>query len=182
MHYLFGFSGRINRAKMWLFLLVGIIWEIVVGLVAFFGLHWSHYLKALHDFSLAGRPFAPAPLPIPDPLGGSDWITVAVIALLLVLFFVACFAVYVKRLHDRNKSTWWLLLYVGLPWILDVVVWNFGPMPGGVPMGLFVGPMGIVRGIAYLGVMVIGIWVFIEFFFFRGTKGENRFGPDPLAK
>ena len=182
MHYLFGFSGRINRAKMWLFLLVGIIWEIVVGLVAFFGLHWSHYLKALHDFSLAGRPFAPAPLPIPDPVSGTAWYAVAVIALLVVLFFVACLAVYVKRLHDRNKSAWWLLLYTVLPWVLNGIVWLSGPMHGGTPLNLFVGPIGIVRGIAYLGVAAIGIWVFIEFFFFRGTKGDNRFGHDPLAK
>ena len=27
----------------------------------------------------------------------------------------------------------------------------------------------------------IALWFFIEFFFFKGTQGPNRFGPDPLG-
>jgi len=182
MHYLFGFSGRINRAKMWLFFLVTIVWEIVVALVAIFGLHWSQYLQALQEFTHhRPSPFAPAPFPIPDPLSGTAWIAVALIALLLVLYVVAYLAVYLKRLHDRNKGASWLLLYFVLPWVLNAVVWFGGPMRGGFPLGLFVGPIGIVRGAAYLGALVIALWVFIELYFFRGTKGDNRFGPDPLA-
>jgi len=182
MHYLFGFGGRINRAKMWLFFLVTLGWELVVGLVAIFGLHWSHYLQALQDFTQAGRPFAPAPMPIPDPVGGTAWYAVAAIVLLLVLYVVAYFAVYVKRLHDRNKSAWWLILYALVPMVLNAFVWVSGSMHAGWPVGLFAGPVGIARGAAYVVACVIGIWVFIELYFFRGTTGENRFGPDPLAK
>ncbi len=182
MHFLFGFSGRINRAKMWLFLLVAVIWEIVAIVVAMFGLRWSHYLQALQDFAKAGQPFAPAPQPIPDPVTGNDWIAVAVVAVMVLLFIVAALAVFVKRLHDRNKSAWWLLAYTVLPWLLNIFVWTAGPMHGGLPMALFQGPMGMARGVAYVVCAVIGLWVFIEFYFFRGTKGENRFGPDPLVK
>lgn len=182
MHFLFGFSGRINRAKMWLFLLVAIVWTIVAEVVAIFGLHWSHYMQALQDFTKAGHPFGPAPQPIPDPITGNAWIAVGIIALLVLLLIVASFAVYVKRLHDRNKSAWWLLAYTGLPWLLNIFVWTTGPMHGGFPLGLFQGPMGMARGAAYVVCLLIALWVFIEFYFFRGTKGENRFGPDPLAK
>jgi hypothetical protein len=28
---------------------------------------------------------------------------------------------------------------------------------------------------------VVGLWHSIDLFIFRGTKGDNRFGPDPLA-
>jgi uncharacterized membrane protein YhaH (DUF805 family) len=28
---------------------------------------------------------------------------------------------------------------------------------------------------------LIALWVFIEPYFLRGTHGENRFAPDPLA-
>lgn len=49
----------------------------------------------------------------------------------------------IRRLHDRNKSGWWLL--VGL--------------------------------IPVLGVF----WMLIECGFKRGTDGDNRFGPSPLA-
>jgi uncharacterized membrane protein YhaH (DUF805 family) len=183
MHYLFGFSGRINRAKMWLFLLVTLGWELAVGLVAIFGLHWSHYLQALQEFTnVRPSPFAPAPMPIPDPVGGTAWVAVAVIALMILLYFVAYFAIVVKRLHDRNKSAKWLLLYIAVPWALSTFVWLSGPMRGGWPVELFAGPMGMARGAAYVVASIIGIWIIIEFYFFRGTKGDNRFGPDPLAK
>ena len=29
--------------------------------------------------------------------------------------------------------------------------------------------------------LVIGIWLFIEIGFLKGTQGPNRFGPDPLG-
>ncbi len=179
MHYLFGFDGRINRAKMWLFILVTIGWEIPVILVAMFGLHWSHYLQAVGQFT--HPPVGPAPMPMPDPLSGTAWIAVAAIALMVVLYIVAYFAVIVKRLHDRNKSASWLILYVAVPWALHLFVRVSGPMLGSLPSGFFADPMGTVRGVAYLTALAIGLWVFIELYFFRGTQGDNRFGPDPLA-
>jgi uncharacterized membrane protein YhaH (DUF805 family) len=87
----------------------------------------------------------------------------------------------VKRLHDRNKSASWLILYVAVPWALHLFVWLSGPMLGSLPSGFFADPMGTVRGVAYLTALAIGLWVFIELYFFRGTQGDNRFGPDPLA-
>lgn len=60
----------------------------------------------------------------------------------LVLLYPSI-AVGVKRLHDRDKSGWWLLLLI---------------------------------------VPVIGIiWYIVEAGCLRGTVGQNRFGPDPLA-
>ncbi|MGA7712017.1 MAG: DUF805 domain-containing protein [Rhizomicrobium sp.] len=182
MHYLFGFSGRINRAKMWLFLLVTFGWEIAIFLVAMFGMHWSHYWQALQQYSHVSPPVGPAPMPIPDPLVGNAWIAAAAIALMVVLYLVAYFAVIVKRLHDRNKSVKWLILYLVVPWALNAFVWLSGPMGRrGFPTELFVGQMGMARGVAYAIVCIIGLWVIIEFYFLRGTAGENRFGPDPLA-
>jgi uncharacterized membrane protein YhaH (DUF805 family) len=29
---------------------------------------------------------------------------------------------------------------------------------------------------------ILALWAFIELFFFRGTAGENRYGPNPLAR
>ena len=183
MHYLFGFSGRINRAKIWLFLLVTIIWEIVIGVVAVIGLHWSHYLQALKSFTENHHsPLDPAPFPIPDAVAGTAWYAVGGIALLFLLYIVAYFAVFVKRMHDRNKSASWLLVFVALPWVLDVAVLATGSVQG-LPQGLFVGPVGIiVRGVAYVIACLICFWAFIELYFLRGTRGENRFGPDPLVK
>ncbi|HUO97192.1 MAG TPA: DUF805 domain-containing protein [Rhizomicrobium sp.] len=180
MSYLFGFKGRINRAKIWLFLLIVIVWEIVVGLVAVFGLKWTHYLSALEAHARAGSPFAPAPMPVPDPVSGTAWIAAGAIAFLIVLYVVAWFAVYTKRLHDRNKSAWWLVPYVLVPMALSAFVIATGTWPY-FYVGFWVGPMGMARALAYLAGSLIGLWVLVELWFFRGTKGENRYGPDPLA-
>lgn len=181
MHYLFGFSGRINRAKMWLFFLVTIVWEIVIFVVAIFGLRWTKYVQAIKDFTETQHtPFDPAPYPVPDPISGTAWVALGVIALLCALYVVSYFAVIVKRLHDRNKGAKWLVLFFVVPWALQAAVLATGSVRG-FPHGLFVDPIGIVRGVAYVIALVIGLWVFIELYFRRGTRGENRFGPDPLA-
>lgn len=51
-------------------------------------------------------------------------------------------AVAVRRLHDTDHSSWWLLL-----WFIPVVGW-----------------------------IVLLVWFVTE-----GSRGDNRFGPDPLA-
>lgn len=181
MHYLFGFSGRINRAKQWRFFLITFAFELVIALIAIFGLSWTNYMRDLMAFTRSHPLFAPAPTPWPDPIGGTEWVAVGMIALLLLLYVVTFLAVYTKRLHDRNKSVWWFVPYMGVPWALSIFVWTTGPMRQGLPMDLWLGPLGIARGVAYVIASLIGLWVFIELYFFRGTAGANRFGPDTLA-
>jgi uncharacterized membrane protein YhaH (DUF805 family) len=85
-HYLFGFSGRLNRAKYWLWVLLYLIVTIIVTAIIYF---------------------------INSPLaGGIVQLAFSIVAL------VSSLAVMTRRLHDRNKSAWWLLIYVLLPSIL----------------------------------------------------------------
>jgi uncharacterized membrane protein YhaH (DUF805 family) len=70
----------------------------------------------------------------------------------------------IKRLHDRNKSGWWLLLFYLLSGVLDVV-----GMTGKLPL-LF-----------ELGSVAISAWALVELGFLRGTAGANQYGSDPLA-
>ena len=76
-------------------------------------------------------------------------------------------AVGVKRLHDRDKSGWWILLFWLGPSLLGG--WqSTGPnMGGGLVLSLAAG--------------VIAIWGFVELGCLRGTPGPNQYGPDPLA-
>jgi uncharacterized membrane protein YhaH (DUF805 family) len=70
----------------------------------------------------------------------------------------------IKRLHDRNKSGWWLLLFYLLSGVLDVA-----GMTGKLPL-LF-----------ELGSVAISIWALVELGCLRGTAVTNQYGPDPLA-
>jgi uncharacterized membrane protein YhaH (DUF805 family) len=90
------------------------------------------------------------------------WILFAVIILGLIYAGVA---VGVKRLHDRNKSGWWLLLFYFVPGALQGLA---GDSYSGFSLLLS------VAGFA------VSIWALIELGFLRGTVGPNDYGPDPL--
>ena len=74
-------------------------------------------------------------------------------------------AVGAKRLHDRDKSAWWLVLFYLGPGFLQT-------------LGEAMGEIGVIFLVIGFG---ISIWAFIELGLLRGTVGPNRFGPDPLA-
>jgi len=93
---------------------------------------------------------------------------VAFIVLLVVAIaiWVSWFAVGVKRLHDRDKSGWWILLFYVAPSVLGSIA-NTREQP----------LAGFVLGVASFA---ISIWGLVELGFLRGTVGPNRYGPDPL--
>ena len=87
---------------------------------------------------------------------------------------VAALAVAVKRLHDRDKSGWWMLLfYIGPALLAFGTIYGVAGMEAGRSGGG--GLVFVLAGFAVL------IWAFIELGCLRGTVGPNRFGPDPLA-
>jgi uncharacterized membrane protein YhaH (DUF805 family) len=86
------------------------------------------------------------------------------VGMIALAMIVSGCIVGIKRLHDRNKSGWWLLLFYLLSGVLDVV-----GMTGKLPL-LF-----------ELGSVAISIWALVELGYLRGTAGTNQYGPDPLA-
>ncbi|MDE2181780.1 MAG: DUF805 domain-containing protein [Alphaproteobacteria bacterium] len=181
MSYLFGFSGRINRARMWLFFLVTLVWEMVIGAVAAAGLQWTAFLQGRASVNTVHLPAALGhfEVPLPDPIKGAGWIALGVIAVLFALYVVALLAVYTKRLHDRNRSAWWLIPFLAIPWGLAVLDCTGASRI--FAMEPYFGPMGIGEDTAGLIGAVFGLWAFIELLFLRGTVGGNPYGPDPLA-
>jgi uncharacterized membrane protein YhaH (DUF805 family) len=139
---LFGFQGRISRKTYWLVGLGIIVYAVIVGLVV---------LLALADGEM--------------PL--SERLASAVIP--LVLLFIPTIwiglATGVKRLHDRNKSGWWVLLYYWAPGILDQLARQAGDSGWAFNFLSF----------------AITIWGIVELGFRRGTPGPNPYGPDPLS-
>ncbi len=178
-HYLFSFHGRANRAKMWLFILVVIVFEIaaVCALLASLGFGnisqaaQNHTLPALIMSSAAFKP------------------VFALVCLLFLALVVAGFAVATRRLHDRNKSAWWLLIFYALPFALNAPrqIWLWQSLHGhaladavahGTPMPAESPVAILLSGAA----TIISLWAFVELYCLRGTVGDNRYGPDPLAR
>jgi uncharacterized membrane protein YhaH (DUF805 family) len=173
--YLFGFKGRLNRAKYWLAELIvlsfmlAFAWLTYLALLASVAAHAidTPHGKASFAFDLddillvfdpaAWRAMSLARLPL---------VLVKAIGLAVVLWVFL--ATSIKRLHDRDRSGWWLVPFVAVPYLFD----HFSDFfPGGYFM------------MAAGGIMfVLMIWGFVELYFLRGTKWTNRFGPDPLGK
>ena len=92
--------------------------------------------------------------------------------MLSIVILISSIAVGVKRLHDRNKSGWYLLLFYLVPSVLAVI---------GVLIGAFVEDSTIIATVLGLLAFAIGVWAFVEMGCLRGTVGVNQYGPDPVA-
>ena len=118
-----------------------------------------------------------------------------------LLMIYPSLAVVVKRLHDRDKAANpWAYLFIGVPTLsnlaqisgigfeaMRVPVGDMGGamMPGFTPdadgMITMMAPTPLGLTIMLIGA-VVGLWALIELGFLSGTKGPNRFGPDPKAE
>jgi uncharacterized membrane protein YhaH (DUF805 family) len=139
INLLFGYDGRVGRLHCFLGFLA------FVAIIAF--------LSSIAEDATAGT--------------GDIGRYVAFLFIVITGFWMHS-AVAVKRLHDRNKSAWWYLLY------------------GGAPLGLFVAAIYFYTARSYelaivlFVVSIAGlIFVIIELGCLRGTVGPNRYGPDP---
>ncbi|XSG81627.1 MAG: DUF805 domain-containing protein [Methyloligella sp. ZOD6] len=90
-------------------------------------------------------------------------------------FLIGFIAVCVKRLHDRNKSTWWMAGLYAVS-LLGVVV--------ATSSGLAMTPVGFTSLGTMLAALWLGIllWLIVELGILKGTEGPNAYGPDPLGQ
>jgi hypothetical protein len=77
-------------------------------------------------------------------------------------------AISIKRLHDRNKSGWWMVAFVLLPSL-------YQHFQEHLPDSYLVLPFALAAAI-------FPIWAFIELGCLKGTASTNRFGQNPLGK
>jgi uncharacterized membrane protein YhaH (DUF805 family) len=141
--FLFGASGRINRAKYWRSTLL----FTVAGLMA-----------AVILFTAAG---------IAAPL------LIIMVVLVLIPWLLWGFSITTERLHDRDKSDWWLVVFYLLPGLLCQVAktaWSTGAAGT------------VLHYTLALASFALTIWGFVEIGCLRGTAGSNTYGPDPLLR
>ena len=110
------FSGRARRKEFWMFFLFSTIISIILAVIDEF-MGWK--------FEMGGE----------------------IIGFLSTLYYLAVvvpyLAVIFRRLHDTERSGWWILI-------------AFIPL--------------------------VGVLVLLVFLILQGTRGENRYGPDPKAE
>jgi uncharacterized membrane protein YhaH (DUF805 family) len=170
--YLFGFKGRINPAKFWLSFLILFGWIFFIGWMMYFSFLLVARAGYLHDepvriafgidaiIALMGRASH-------FSLSLLDVISLAANLFGLSVFMWICLATAIKRLHDRDRSGWWIVPFFVAPsvtqylqdWLPALLLTVFGPI-----------------------LFILCIWGFIEMAFLRGSPSINRFGPNPLGK
>lgn len=106
-------------------------------------------------------------LPLPDSLFELIFYCVATV------FFMTEFCLVVRRIHDHDKSAWWLLPQFLVPFSIVIGAEIYTDMAES--SFYWFGPE------IQIACFVILLWSYIELSFLRGTVGSNRFGPDPIT-
>lgn len=173
--YLLRFDGRINRALLWQALLIvallagllEIVGQVVraveggTSLAVWFGFDID-FDFALDDVFRAVDPRTYR------SLASADHATLILKALGTSLFFWIFLATAIKRLHDRDRSGWWIIPFVFIPRL-------FFQFSDRLPASNWFAPFDWI-------ISALWLWGLVELFIVPGTSGHNRFGPDPLAE
>ena len=137
---LFSFRGRLNRKRYWMTVIVTMAVIILLLLLALVMMREQRF-----EFAV---------------------LTVVILLLLYIPLIWIGLAIGAKRLHDRDKSAWWLLVFYVLPGILS-------------SLGNQMDDLGFL--ILHVVSFAITVWAFVELGCLRGTLGPNQYGPDPLS-
>lgn len=156
-----GFRGRAPRSEYWWFVLALMIAGIVASLIdaVLFGTTVSTGVTT-------STPPAPA-----EGYGASAWAAAEsgpVSSLLGLLVFLPHLSVIFRRLHDTNRSGWYVLapfaiVVIGL--LAITALFTIAPA---------------LAGLAWFAMFIAAVFLPLYWLIQRGTAGQNRFGPDPL--
>ena len=130
------FEGRSRRKEYWMYVLLLIVVGVVIAVIeAILGLR-----------GMVG-PYGP------------------ITALFLLATLLPSLSVGVRRLHDTDRSGWWLLIGYA-PFLLSLCLMFIG-----IPQFAM-----ILSVLALIGFIVLLVFMVME-----GTKGPNQYGADPKA-
>lgn len=164
------FKGRACRSEFWWFVLFTLIVDVALDFVM--GLFMIPLL-------FKGEFNAESITNVSSPFG--------IVSLVFALaFLLPSLGVMVRRLHDTNKSGWWVFLFymlslivVAVTVVLGLTSFAFGENPANTAED-FPFVFLLVLVILCLLLFAFGI-VLLVWFCTRGTIGYNKYGPDPLA-
>jgi uncharacterized membrane protein YhaH (DUF805 family) len=145
------FSGRSRRMEYWL-------WTLFLCLI------WIAFLVVM--MAIAGAALMGGggnPVGSIMAMGGGILIVAALAFLVWLALLIPSLAVGVRRLHDTERSGWWLGGLILLDFASAILRGSVG------------GALGTVFSLA---VLVLALVVLV-FMCLDGTKGPNKYGPDP---
>jgi uncharacterized membrane protein YhaH (DUF805 family) len=172
--FLFSFEGRINRAKYWYALFASSAACLVfLSIPAFaIGHIFGSSIKSVDfDFNDVLTKFPSWPFSVsfrdaaPPPAATVLIYVMGTPIFVLGAWFLA--ATTVKRLHDRDKSWWWIVPFLIAPPLLGRL-WDWLDDP----------TLALLVSAIKFG---LSVWWFVELLCLRGTRGPEPVGPDPLA-
>ena len=146
------FSGRSQRMEFWMWVLFILIVSTILRVIEQL-LGIGPVLGSYQNSSIQA--------------GGNGPIS----GLFGLLIFVPGLAVTVRRLHDINRSGFWLLVPFG------TLVIGVGLMISATMSGALVS--GFVSLFVAIGAYLLSVVALIVFMCLDGTRGPNRFGSDP---
>jgi uncharacterized membrane protein YhaH (DUF805 family) len=159
-----GFESRTSRARYWLAVLIILASMISALLLLSF---------ILEKFGIAADPLSIDLVGISASVEGDD--TAAKMSLIPQLVVIAMTLVFawfylaasIRRLHDRNRSGWWIIPFIGATGPFEVFGHRLAGSWATFPVKL--------------AVLTFFIWGIVEMYGLRGTNGPNRFGSAPSA-
>uniref|UniRef100_UPI0035CB389C DUF805 domain-containing protein n=1 Tax=uncultured Sphingomonas sp. TaxID=158754 RepID=UPI0035CB389C len=153
------FTGRSRRKEFWLWILFQVIAGFVLGILdTVFGLGG-------HASGVANS--APGAYGAAANLRGGVLSNIFSLAVL-----IPSIAVSVRRMHDINRSGWWILL----PLVPIVIVFAM-VVAAATSTSITAMVLSGIAGLAFIGcAIVVFVW-----YCTAGTIGPNRFGDDPKA-
>ena len=155
------FSGRSRRMEYWMFQLFLLL--VYVALMVLMMILGGGALMS------GGDPTAVM------AAGGAALIVGGLYMLFALAMFIPSLAVSVRRLHDTNRSGWWILAPLS-----GYVIMLIGTvMAAGSPDNPGIG--GILAMIGMIAVIGLGLTLLV-FMFLEGTRGPNKYGPDPKGE
>nr|NUR38200.1 DUF805 domain-containing protein [Sphingomonas sp.] len=166
------FSGRSSRAEFWWFILALFVIYMVM---------WMVFVGAMAG-SIATAQGNPS-----SGMLGAIGVGGIVVGLFWLALIIPTIAVQVRRLHDTDRSGWWLggyyllyvvyfvLMFTMIVPIMSQTVVEADTAPALPSSGMFVGI------ILFGTVMFIYMIALLVFFCLPGTRGANRFGDDPYG-
>ena len=149
------FSGRSRRMEYWMFVLFQFLINVVLYALLF-AVGGAGLMLAAGGSGNVGA----------ATMGGGMIIIFALMAIVGLGLIIPSLAVGVRRLHDTNRSGWWMLA----PLAGYVVV-----LVGAVMQS------GALAAVGSVAAVILAIVVLV-FLFLDGTVGANRYGPDPKGR